>query len=376
MVYQTRDETFCAMELEALLAPISGASPCGEDMSFSIEFDQIADMRRQDDPTLDQGEWVTSLKVADWPGVVQSCQSLLQTRTKDLRLAMWLTEALALSGGYEGLDKGLALCTRLCELYWGALHPQADGGDLEERAGNIAWLLNRVVSLSRALPITKGRQGGPYSLLDLDAARLPSSSAGAGVEQTPQPADRASLEQIQRALRETPAPHLLATLQAAQHCQSHLLAWQAVVDGHLGADGPGFVQAKEALSGIIHELTRLAREYGALQADTSPTLNDMANDPTGDVSSAEASHASAAMVGIAGGPPRTRAQALQQLREVASYFRRTEPHSPVAYLAEKAVKWGEMPLHEWLRKVIKDQGAMSHLEELLGLDPNAQPDGH
>lgn len=82
------------------------------------------------------------------------------------------------------------------------------------------------------------------------------------------------------------------------------------------------------------------------------------------------------MVGIAGGPPRTRAQALQQLREVASYFRRTEPHSPVAYLAEKAVKWGEMPLHEWLRKVIKDQGAMSHLEELLGLDPNAQPDGH
>lgn len=372
-VYQTRDETFCAMELKALLAPISGASPCGEDMSFSIEFDQIADMRRQDDPTLDQGEWVTSLKVADWSGVVQSCQSLLQTRTKDLRLAMWLTEALALSSGYEGLDKGLALCTRLCELYWGALHPQADGGDLEERAGNIAWLLNRVVSLSRALPITKGRQGGPYSLLDLDAARLPSSATHAGSDQTELPADRPTLEQIQRALRETPAPHLLATLQAAQHCASHLLAWQAIVDARLGADGPGFVQAKEALSGVVHDLTRLAREYGALHADTSPASTNTMSDVA---APEETAHPSAATAGVAGGPPRTRTQALQQLREVASYFRRTEPHSPVAYLAEKAVKWGEMPLHEWLRKVIKDQGAMSHLEELLGLDPNAQPDGH
>ena len=68
------------------------------------------------------------------------------------------------------------------------------------------------------------------------------------------------------------------------------------------------------------------------------------------------------------GPLRTRAQALQQLRDVAAFFRRTEPHSPVAYLAEKAVKWGDMPLHEWLRKVVKDQGAMSHLHELLGIE--------
>src|SRR3990167_1601390 len=100
------------MELDALLAPISYASPCGEDMSFSLEFDQIADMRRQDDPTLDQGEWVTSLKVADWPGVAQACSTLLNSRTKDLRLAMWLTEALALTQGYAGLDQGLQLCTQ------------------------------------------------------------------------------------------------------------------------------------------------------------------------------------------------------------------------------------------------------------------------
>jgi type VI secretion system protein ImpA len=82
---------------------------------------------------------------------------------------------------------------------------------------------------------------------------------------------------------------------------------------------------------------------------------------------------------VQSGPPRTREQALQQLRDVAAFFRRTEPHSPVAYLAEKAVSWGDMPLHEWLRKVVKDQSSMAHLQELLGLEEpkeNAYGNGH
>ncbi|MBI5925222.1 MAG: type VI secretion system protein TssA [Aquabacterium sp.] len=367
------------MELEALLAPIAGASPCGEDMSFSTEFDQIADMRRQDDPTLDQGEWVTSLKVADWPGVSQACTTLLSTRTKDLRLAMWLTEAQAITHGYEGLDQGLQLCAQLCERYWSDLHPQADAGDFEERIGNIGWLLHRVVALSDALPFTKGRQGAAYSLRDLATARQNAAQSDRDeADAARQGADALTVEKFNRALKETPSAHLLARLQSARHCEAHLLAWQQIVDGHLGADGPGFVQAKEALASVIHQLERLARDAGALH-DGGSAANGLSDDLSGnlpDQSDDIGTDGPAANRGTygQGGPLRTRAQAIQQLREVASFFRRTEPHSPVAYLAEKAVKWGEMPLHEWLRKVIKDQGAMSHLEELLGLDDNEGQD--
>ncbi|MGT2434431.1 hypothetical protein ACU4HD_47795 [Cupriavidus basilensis] len=38
---------------------------------------------------------------------------------------------------------------------------------------------------------------------------------------------------------------------------------------------------------------------------------------------------------------------MNQLRDVAEFFRQTEPHSPVAYLAARAAKWGDMPLHAW-----------------------------
>jgi type VI secretion system protein ImpA len=71
---------------------------------------------------------------------------------------------------------------------------------------------------------------------------------------------------------------------------------------------------------------------------------------------------------VASGPIQTRTQALAQLRLVAEFFRRTEPHSPVAYLADKAAKWGEQPLHLWLRAVVKDEATLGRLEEMLGVE--------
>ncbi|MDO9001915.1 MAG: type VI secretion system protein TssA [Aquabacterium sp.] len=355
------------MNNEALLAPIAGGLPCGADLSFSTEFDQIAEMRREDDPTLDQGEWVTALKVADWPGVVRQCTHLLSQQTKDLRLAQWLTEALALTQGYAGLLQGLQLCTALCENHWDDLHPQADDGDMDQRVGNMTWLLQRLVSLANTRPLTRGRQGAVYSLQDMAIAH----QWQAQQERSPQDAraqasDRVTLEQFMRALRETPKDELRATLQTVQACEQQLRAWQTVVDAKLGHQGPSFVSAKEALSGAVHDVERLAREVGALAAapDEQPAgthdAESKADGGTADDLSRQ---------GTAKGPLRSRAQALQQLRDVAAFFRRTEPHSPVAYLAEKAVKWGDMPLHEWLRKVVKDQGSMSHLHELLGVEP-------
>lgn len=352
------------MESEVLLAPLGDLTPCGQDESFSTDFDHINEMRRADDATLDQGEWVTSLKVSDWPGVARACEHLLSTRTKDLRLAMWLTEAWALTQGYAGLSRGLRVCTALCTRYWDALHPMADDGDFDQRIGNMRWLLQRVVSLSETLPVVLGRNGQAYSLHDLSVARQHASVMEREPNDASRPSgDKITLEQFQRALRETPANTLRETLAAARQCEQEVFAWQAVIDTRLGADGPSFVATKEALAQTVHEIERLAREAGALSDEQAPHCTTPTDDtPTGSLNAAAPTPLRVQ------GSLQTRAQALQQLRDVASFFRRTEPHSPVAYLADKAVKWGEMPLHEWLSHVVKDAGAMSHIEELLGLE--------
>ena len=52
---------------------------------------------------------------------------------------------------------------------------------------------------------------------------------------------------------------------------------------------------------------------------------------------------------------RTREDAFRALLQVADYFKRTEPHSPVAYSLEQAVRWGRMPLPELLTELIPER---------------------
>src|SRR6516225_1191912 len=113
----------------ALLAPINEASPCGADLLFSPDFDAIQHARRFDDPSLDQGEWITEIKEADWPFVVERCTAMLRTQTKDLRLAVWLTEALAIQQGVPGLTQGYTVLTGLVERFWDGVHPLPEGDD-------------------------------------------------------------------------------------------------------------------------------------------------------------------------------------------------------------------------------------------------------
>ena len=351
------------MNIDELLQPVSDSAPCGEDLSFSAEFDQIAEMRREDDPTLDQGEWVTALKVADWPGVIDRCSELLRTRSKDLRLAMWWAEAATLTRGYAGLQEGLALCTQLCERYWEGLYPQPEDGDQEQRVGNLRWFLGRLESLAVLAPVTRGRTGA-HSLRQMFAARALQALQERSPDK-PLAADAVTLDKFNRALRETPKDELRASVAALEACGQRLGEWQSVVDAKLGAEGPGFVGAREALASALHELQRLGREAGVA---------------TGAAVTAESTAGGSAAVPAAagnvnGGPLRTREQALAQLREVAAFFRATEPHSPVAYLADKAVHWGDMPLHLWLRSVLKDASALAHVEELLGVQPPKDENG-
>jgi type VI secretion system protein ImpA len=389
------------MDIDTMLLPIDARSPCGEDMSFSKEFDQIAEMRRFDDPSLDQGAWVTSLKHADWPGAARQCTDLLRTRTKDLRLALWLTEARSMSDGHRGLADGLKLCAELCASHWPDLYPRPDGGDMEERIGNIAWLLQRITDMTQTMPITHSRKGERLSLRQLAQARIQDARA---VDFTPTPGTGSHIgdgtpltaAHFRLALADTPAAELRQTLTAQQDAEAALHRWQSVVDAQLGQDGPSFVAAREALAQATHDITRLMRDVGIAPLETArdslhgaqhhatqanPAINGA--NPTTDRPHSEAVGAVAHMPLTLGSSapgvlraPKTRGEALQQLREVAAFFRQTEPHSPVAYLADKAVKWGDMPLHQWLQEVIKDNSAISHLNELLGLQGPHDAESH
>jgi len=300
---------------EDLLVPVSVSQPCGEDISFDACMDAIAAARRQDDPTLEQGEWATPLHSADWALVANRCAQLLHSRSKDLRLAVWLAEARAHTHGMRGLGDGFLLLAGLCERFWEHVHPLPEGGEHELRSGNLAWLLGRTPGLVKAF-----------------------SPEGDAEER----------------------------VQDARHCLAALQQLQAAADARLGADGPAFGPARDAVQGALADAER-ALPHGGGAPDGAASCGAVRPE------AAWASAGGAASAGPQSQPamPHTREHALLQLRLVAEFFRRTEPHSPVAYLADKAANWGELPLHEWLRSVVKDPAQVAQLDELLGTAPQA-----
>lgn len=328
---------------EQLLQPISDSAPAGASMAFSPELDAINLARKFDDPSLDQGEWRTELKEADWEFVVKRCTALLETKTKDLRLAVWLTEAAAKRHGLRALGEGFRLLAGLVEQFWElGLYPDADDGDFEQRIGNLSWILGRTPALLREI------KAAGYSQLDFDIARKQPATA-----QGPKLAD------MEAARRNAPAAVRAGFTADAQYCMDALRALEQAADRRLGADSPGFAGARDAVDAMLHLLPPAAPA-----ADSQEAKEDFYYEEPAD---------SAAQVPVAAPPGaiRTRGQAIAQLRAVAEFFRRTEPHSPVSYFADKAANAGEQDLHSWLRSVVKDGASLAHIEELLGVSPPA-----
>jgi type VI secretion system protein ImpA len=83
---------------------------------------------------------------------------------------------------------------------------------------------------------------------------------------------------------------------------------------------------------------------------------------------------------VAGQPPQasppgviaTREDALDAIRRVRDYFRRTEPHSPLSYVLDQALRWSQMPLHALVGELIADPSALAHFQLRTGI--NTGPD--
>jgi type VI secretion system protein ImpA len=63
----------------------------------------------------------------------------------------------------------------------------------------------------------------------------------------------------------------------------------------------------------------------------------------------------------------TRQEALRTLLRVSEYFRRTEPHSPISYALEQAVRWAHMPLPELLSELVTDRSTREEIFKRTGI---------
>ena len=142
----------------AILAPVEGADPCGEDLRWDAEF--MAVMQLFDNLVLGgnagvvEGESVES-SIGAFADVIDRIDQLCE-RTKDLRLLALRAEAAWRSTGLSAFALALEELVAAAELWpdpaTGA-HPRADemDGDLGERVAPLGKLLNVAPSLAATI---------------------------------------------------------------------------------------------------------------------------------------------------------------------------------------------------------------------------------
>lgn len=158
------------IDIDAILAPVPGENPAGEDLRYSPVYEEIKEARRADDP-FDRGAWQHELKSSDWDKVITVAVDALTNKTKDLQIAAWLSEALTTTEGFEGLAAGLKIVNGFLRDNWEHLYPAVEEGDKEFRAAPIGFMNDKLSLLIKAIPITDSKITREYSFLKRQESR-------------------------------------------------------------------------------------------------------------------------------------------------------------------------------------------------------------
>lgn len=113
--------------VDTLLTDISPDAPCGEDISYDIEFLELEQQARGTEET-QVGDHIQERMEPDWRKVKIRSLKLLE-RSRDLRLILYITVSGLCLDGLMGFHDGLALLRGAVERHWQDLYPQLDPED-------------------------------------------------------------------------------------------------------------------------------------------------------------------------------------------------------------------------------------------------------
>ena len=366
------------IDLEALLKPISEAAPAGialrDDPAGSAVYYAIKDARTaasNAERSLLQSAWdegdgaPPAAAKPDWQTVVRLASAALAEKSKDLWIAAWLLEGLARRHGFAGLRDGFELVTELCDRFWDGIYPRPDDQGIATTIAQLAGLNGEgsegaLIGPIAAIEITQGSSFGPFTGRNYADAEE--------IERTKNPDVRArriaqgavTLEMFETASRETSGEFFAELREDILAAIEQFGRMNVMLNEKCGKDSDGYSiapassQIATALGTSLDRVRRLAGEPVEAPQEGGEGGGAMATTGSGNVN-------------LAAGNIFAREEAFQLLMKVADYFRRAEPHSPVSYALEQAVRWGRMPLPELMKELVSDESVRRELFRRTGM---------
>ena len=346
------------IDVESLLSEIAADAPCGEDLEYDAQFVEM-EKQAQGTPERQFGNTLIPAEPPDWREVRKAALDLLE-RTRDLRVAVYLTRALLNSDGLSGFADGLALVEGLIERHWEQVYPQLDPDDDHDptlRVNTIVALCDAETTLYelRGAPLVQSRALGRFSLRDVQiAAGLLTPVATDEEEQAPPNQDM-----INGAFQDAPLEDLQAIAEVAVAAFQRAERIEALL-----TDQVGVTQAPNmsALTAVLKEIRQVLNEQ--LQRRGVGMVGEEGEAGAGDMSEPGSGAAAPRMIV---GDIASREDVVRTLDKICEYYRRYEPSSPVPFMLKRAKKLVSMDFMELLRDLAP--GGTDQADLIFGTSP-------
>jgi type VI secretion system protein ImpA len=352
------------LPFERLLAPISEERPTGAELRQDREhrdaFFQLRDASKEardaEKRALDyqmlseeEREFESLPDAPDWRFILNSAIEVIADRSKDLWVTAWLIEALVRKEGFAGLRDGFRLARELCERYWDGIHPRPD----EEDGEDITTTVSQLSSLNEILK-------GPIERVEItpETSSYPAfSSADYRDAMKTKGEITVTLDMFDGAAKEGKPEFFRNLMEDIEAAADEFVQLERVLDEKCGkdADNMPLAPATSNIKKVIGECRDRLRSFAKDILDVQQVQQEDSQERGAEggelvaVNGQGQGGASAAEIAV-----RTREDAFRALMKVADFFKRTEPHSPISYKLEEAVRWGRLSLPELMEEIMSD----------------------
>src|SRR5580658_2306688 len=330
-----------------LLNPIEGPNPGGVNLRYNPVYDKIKEARREEDQP-PPGMTERDRKVADNAQVIKLTTDALTTKTKDLQLAAWLTEAWLKQKGFGGLKDGLSVCHGLVEKFWDSVYPEIEDGEVESRGAPLGFVGTKLEIPLKLVPVVEKAK---YSFLDHQQSREVGYEDQAKTDEAKKKRALAikegklAPEVFDAAFEETPKKFYAQAEKDLDACLQTLAQLKEACDPRFPDEGPSFGPMRSALEATRHLVHGFLQKKREKEPDP---VEQVAVQPGAEGAVAgEAAAGGQVRVGVlisveTSSEPPDRVEAIAKIAEAAAFLRRREPKSPASYLMLRGLRWGEL----------------------------------
>lgn len=363
--------------LEELTQPISEENPCGEDLRLDASVESIYYKLRDYRNTARKEERQALVDPDNFDDIAEGWSELaglaieaLKTKTKDLEVTAWLIEALTRIDNIEGFNRGYELASSLIKQYWDkGLYPQEDEDGVTTRVSPISGLNGydgngSLIMPIKSIPMTYTSHEDNYVVWQYEQALQIERIDDPEKRQKRLDAGAVTLDDIARSVSVTDASFYQQLSQSLHRAKDVYQDFVAALDEVTEAMPQPTSNIKNALEECQDALNHLAKDKLEEAVDDEPSTEGVEEDQslaTADVARNKTDKAI-----------QDRQQALKKLEEIAMFFRKTEPHSPVSYMINQTVQWSQLPLPELLQKLIPDSDARENYFKLSGIPTESE----